>query len=239
MLALAAQRLLRLALTLLALVDEHGETLALLREHEEVARELVAFLRDLLAQANELAEIGGKNFSLLAHFGQHRPQHHGGAHGLERVLGADEERGRGFAADALQRRQELGDEVAALLQRAAQRLLALVERLDARLGFCDSVLDGGNARGRFDDLLVELAPIVAHELDLALELRLLFQGLALLGAQRLELLVALLEAVETRGRCGRAVCSAARTDQATGAPGRKPPSARSPAWRTSPQACGP
>src|SRR4029077_13143802 len=117
---------LRLALALLALLNEHGETLALLREYEEVARELVAFLRDLLAQANELAEIGRKDLGLLAHFRQHCAQHHGGADGLERILGADEERGRCFAADALQGRQELGDEVAALLQRAPQRLLPLV-----------------------------------------------------------------------------------------------------------------
>jgi hypothetical protein len=106
------------------------------------------------------------------------------------------------------------------------------------MGFCDSVLDGGNARGRFDDLLVELAPIVAHELDLALELRLLFQGLALLGAQRLELLVALLEAVEARGRCGGGSVLRRKRIKRQGRLGGSR-HRRSPAWRMSPRACDP
>ena len=107
-----------------------------------------------------------------------------------------------MAADALQGRKHLGNEVAALLQRGAQRLLAVVERRETRLRLRDPLFHGGDARGGVDDLLVELAAIVADELDLALELCLFLQRLALLGAQRLELLVALLEAVEADRRPG-------------------------------------
>src|SRR6185295_14945680 len=60
-----------------------------------------------------------------------------------------------------------------------------------------------NARGGIDKLLVELAAVVADRFDFALELGLVLQGTALLGAQRLELLLALLDAFQFRGR-GRA-----------------------------------
>ena len=52
-----------------------------------------------------------------------------------------------------------------------------------------STLD--DARGGIDQLLVELAPVVADRFDLALELGLVLQRPALLGAERFEFLVAL------------------------------------------------
>src|SRR5262249_25498637 len=125
---------------------------------------------------------------------------HGGAHGLQRILGAAHEGGWGMPADALQRRQHLGDDGAALLQRAAQYLLALVERRQAFLRLGGLLLHAADAGGGVDDLLIELAPVVADRLDLALELDFILQRLALLGAERLELLVAFLEGVEAGGR---------------------------------------
>src|SRR5947209_7172500 len=105
-----------------------------------------------------------------------------------------------MAAYALQRREHLGNDVVALLQGNAQRLLAVVQRRQTRLGFLDSVLHDPNARGRVEYLLIELPAVVADELDLSLELCLLLQDLSLLGAERLQLLVALLEVVEAYRR---------------------------------------
>src|SRR5262249_11570728 len=56
------------------------------------------------------------------------------------------------------------------------------------------------ARSCIENLLVELAAIIPNELDFSLKLCLLFQGFSLLGAERLEFLVALPETVEARGR---------------------------------------
>src|SRR5439155_21453195 len=106
-----------------------------------------------------------------------------------------------MATDSLQGGEHLGNEVVALLQGNAQRLLAVVQRGQTRLGLLDSVFHGADARGRLEYLLIEFSAVVADELDLSLELCLLLQDLSLLGAERLELLVALLEAVEAcRGR---------------------------------------
>src|SRR6516225_12238643 len=106
-----------------------------------------------------------------------------------------------MAANPLQGREHLGNDVAALLQEDAQRLLAIVQLGKARFRLLDPIFHRGYPRGRIQNLLVELAAVVPNELDLSLELCLLFQGFSLLGAERLEFLVALLETVEARGRC--------------------------------------
>jgi hypothetical protein len=67
----------------------------------------------------------------------------------------------------------------------------------------NAVFHRGNARCGVDDLLVEFATIVADLLDLALELGLVLKRAALLRTQLFELLVALLELVESSGRGGR------------------------------------
>ena len=82
-----------------------------------------------------------------------------------------------------------------------QRLLPVVERADTLLRQGDPVLHAADAGRGVDELLVELAPVVSELLDLALEQRFVLGCLALLGAQHLELLVALLDRVEAgRGR---------------------------------------
>jgi hypothetical protein len=200
-LALLAQRPFRLRQPLLALIDEQGEALAIVHEHEQVAREAAALIGNLRAQAHEFGEIGGEHFGLMSHFGQYRPQHHGRAHRLQRVLGPDHESGRGLPADPLQRRQNLGDEPAPLLQRGPQRLLFLVERIETLLRLRRALSHIDDAGCGFDDLFVEFSPVVPDRLDLTLELGLVLENSALLGAKLFELLVALLERVE---RCGRA-----------------------------------
>ena len=199
LLALVRQRLLSLRLALLAFFDEEGEAVAIVRQHEQVAGEAVALLGELLAQAHELVEIDGQRLRLMAHLRQDRPQHHRRAHGLQRVLGAEHDAGGRLPAHALQRRQHFGDGVAPFRQRCPQRLLPVVERADALVRLRDLVLHATDAGRGVDDLLIELAPVVADRLDLALEPCLVLGRLALLGAQRLELLVALLDRIETGG----------------------------------------
>ncbi len=69
-------------------------------------------------------------------------------------------------ADALQRGQHLGDDGAAAFERAAQRALAVVERLQPRLGLGDAVLGVAQPRGGVDQRLVELAAVLADGVDL-------------------------------------------------------------------------
>src|SRR6478736_5516447 len=68
-----------------------------------------------------------------------------------------------------------------------------------------ALLDVDDAGGGLDDLLIEFSPVVPDRLDLALELGFVLENPALLGAELFELLVALLEHVETCGRAGRAI----------------------------------
>src|SRR4029079_17497629 len=202
-LALCAQHLLGLRLTLLALLDVNRKLFALVGKGQRIARKLVPLTRNLVAQADELAEIDGERLRLLAHFGNNCAQQHRRAHRSERVLGGHEERRRPLASDALQRRKHFRNGIVPLLQGNAQRLLAVLQRLQARLRLPNAVFHRGNARCGVDDLLVELATIVADLLDLALELGLVLKRAALLRTQLFELLVALLELVESSGRGGR------------------------------------
>ena len=55
-------------------------------------------LGDLLADPHQVGEIGGQRLGLHAHFRHHRAEHDGGAHRLQRVLGADHDGGRRVAA---------------------------------------------------------------------------------------------------------------------------------------------
>src|SRR5215471_94568 len=77
-----------------------------------------------------------------------------------------------------------------------QRLLPVVERLEALLRLGDPLFYAHDTGRGVDDLLIEFAPIVADRLDLAFEPRLVLQRSALLGAERFQLLVACLEGIQ-------------------------------------------
>ena len=115
-LAFIGEGLFHLRQSFLPLLDEQGQPLALVREHEKISGEAVALGGNLLAQAYELGEIGRQHLGLLSHLGQYRAQHHGGAHRLQRVFGPDQKTGRRLSADPLQCRQHLGDDPAPLFQ---------------------------------------------------------------------------------------------------------------------------
>ena len=72
-----------------------------------------------LRTSQQVGEIGGQRLGLHAHVRQHGAEHDGGAHRLQRVLGPDHQRRRRMVADALQRRQHLGDGGAAAVERFA------------------------------------------------------------------------------------------------------------------------
>ena len=93
--------------------------------------------------------------------------------------------------------QDLADDATPVLERFADRLLAIIERLDALVGSNDRGLDGAHALGRFDQLGVELAAVAGNRFDVALEFCLVLERAPLLTAQRIELLIALLERIET------------------------------------------
>ena len=151
----------------------------------------VALGGDLLAHAEEFAEIAGQRLDLLAHFRQHGAEQHGGAHRLQCVLGAGDQRRRRPMADALQGGEHLADHGAAAVERFADAGFVVVERLEPRLGRGDLGFQVAQARGGVDQVLVELAPVGADLLDLELE-----RGL---GVGRLALRVA--RGLEFAGRC--------------------------------------
>ena len=70
--------------------------------------------------------------------------------------------------DALQRRQHLGDDRAAAVERGANAALAVVERLEADLRRFDRGFGGAQASGGVDQILRQLAAVGADLLDLAL-----------------------------------------------------------------------
>ena len=105
-------------------------------------------------------------------------------------------------ADALQGRKNLDDCGPPLVERFLKNLFARVERLEPRLRVIDLCLDVAHRRCRFDELLVERAPIFAERLDLQSELGLAVRRLALPGPYRVELLIMLPDRI-VGGRRGR------------------------------------
>ncbi len=72
-------------------------------------------------------------------------------------------------ADALQRRQHLADDGAAAVERFADIVFAVVERLEALLRRLDLGFDAAQPRGGVDQVLRQFAAVGADLLDLALE----------------------------------------------------------------------
>src|SRR5262249_44846776 len=82
------------------------------------------------------------------------------------------------------------------VERLAQSLFIVVERLEADLRRLDFRFDAAQARRGVDQILVELAAVGADLLDLAFDRGLGIRRLALLAVQLFEILVVLLEQVE-------------------------------------------
>ena len=81
------------------------------------------------------------------------------------------------------------------LSEAADLLLARIERAQPPFGVADAGFDAAHLRGDIDQLLVELAAVLADRGDIGLELRLRFGRALLLRRGRLEFLLALLDGV--------------------------------------------
>ena len=128
--------------------------------------------------------------------------------------GRTSKRRRRAPAGALQGRQHLDDLGTARIERAANLLLAGIERAQPRFGVADPGLDAAHLGGDVDQLLIELAAVLADRGDIGLELLLRFRGAFLLRAGGFEFLLALLDGV---GRSGGRRSAASRLR-----PGRPP-----------------
>ncbi len=208
-LALRVQRLLGGRLFALPFVDQHVHAQLLAAEQGKIAREPLALAVDVLADAQQVGEVAGDGVGLRPHLRHHRAERDRGAHGFQRVLGLDQQRRRRPAADPLQGGEDFHDGGLPLRERRREQMFAVVERLEARLRRLDARFDVTHARGGVDELGIERAAVGAERLDLALELGLVFLGLAPSGAGGFELLIALLERVGVglgrRGGRGRAL----------------------------------
>ena len=127
-LAFGIERRSGLGLALLALRDQRSHAQPLLRQRRKIPVELFAFRGDFAAHTHQVGQIRREGFDLVAHVGQHCAKQHRGTHGFERILGADQNRGRRPAPHPLQRRQHFGDDRAPAVERGVQLALANIER---------------------------------------------------------------------------------------------------------------
>ena len=159
------------ALLALPLFDQRGEpdlvVLQLVAVDAPARSRSVAMV---LRSAHQFAEIGGEFFRAPAQFGHHGSEQHRGAQRLQRVFRPHQQRRRRAPAGALQCRQHLDDFGAARIERAADLLLAAVERAQPRFGVADPGLDAAHLGGDVDQLLVELAAVLSDRGDIGLQL---------------------------------------------------------------------
>ena len=171
--------------------------LPLLVERGDVARRASrSFLGDVPADAQQVGQVGGERLGLHPHVGQHRAEHDGGAHRLQRVLGPDHHRRRRTAADPLQRGQHFGDHGAPALERAraAQRSLSSSGLRRASV-VGDAALPRRAARAAVSiSAWLSLRRSSPSASISARSLASISAALLLLGADRFELLVALARA---------------------------------------------
>ena len=127
-------------------------------------------------------------------------EQHRGAQRLQRIFRPHQERRRRAPSGALQRCQHLDDLGAARIERVANLLLAAIERTQPRFGVVDPRLDAAHLGCDVDQLLVELAAVLADRGDIGFQFLLKLGCFFLLLAGGLEFLLALLDGVGRRGR---------------------------------------
>ena len=108
-------------------------------------------------------------------------------------------------------------------ERAADLLLAGIERAQPRFGVADPGLDAAHLGGDVDQLRIELAAVLADRRDIGLEFLLQFGRALLLRAGGFEFLLALLDGV---GRSGRSPAAPALATWAAAGNGLMPSKAR-------------
>ena len=114
--------------------------------------------------------------------------------------GRTQERRRRASPGALQGRQHFDDLAAARIERVANLLLAAIERTQPRFGVGDPRLDAAHLGRDVDQLLVELAAVLAERRDIGFQFLLKLGCFSLLLAGGLKFLLALLDGVGRRGR---------------------------------------
>ncbi len=157
-----------------------------------LAGKTVVFRGDVFPYIHQIRKVAGQCVGFFAHFRQHRAERDRCAHRLERILRPHHQRRRRLPADALQRGEDFGDGAAAVVERFAERLLPLIERRQTRPRGVDIGLDVADFCGGVDELLIELAAVLAQHRDFGPQLELALRGIALAGERRIEVLIALL-----------------------------------------------
>src|SRR5439155_14746 len=99
----------------------------------------------------------------------HGAEQHRGAQRLQRVFGTNQKRRRRAPPGPLQGGQYLDDLGAARIQRASDLLFAAIERAQSRLGVGGARLDGAHLASDVDQLLIELAAILADCCDIGFQ----------------------------------------------------------------------
>ncbi len=188
---LGIERLCGSRLVLLPFVDEKRQPQLIASEQIEVPGEAIALIGDFFAQAYQIGKIAGQRIGLRAHFRHHGAERDCGAHRRKRVLGPHKKRGRRLPSDALQGGENFNDDVAALGKRLSKNLFPLVERHQARLCGVNIGLNAADARCGIDEILIELATILAQRFDLDAQFGLVFHRAALAGECRVEFLIVL------------------------------------------------
>ena len=121
-----------------------------------------------------------QRFGLALEFADRRAEHHRGADRLGHVLRPNQDRRRRVAPHALQHGQNVGDDAAPILERAAQGVGAGVEGREAFVGRDDLPFRLLHLCGRVDQGGVEPRPVGAIRLDVGFDAPALLVG----GAHR-------------------------------------------------------
>ena len=111
-------------------------------------RETIAFGGDILAHGQEIGEIARERIGLGAHVGEHGAERNRGAHRLQRVFGPNQQRRRRLTPDALEGGEDFNDRGTAFVERLANGVLLVVERLEPHTRRLDGCLYVAHASRR-------------------------------------------------------------------------------------------
>ena len=152
-------------------------------------------------ERDQFTEVAGQSFGAPAQFGHDGAQQHCRAKRLQRIFGSYQQRRRRapcrpVAAPPAPRQFRSAANQASCKSAARGRRAAA-----PRFGLADPGLDAAHLGCDVDQLLIELAAVLADRRDIGLQLLLQFGGAFLLRAGGFEFLLPLLDRVG-RGRCG-------------------------------------
>ena len=159
----------------------------------DLLRQRVALLCHRAAQSRQLRKIGRQSLGGAPQLRHHSPEQHRRPDREEHVVRADQDRGEGLSAHALQSGQHLSDDGASRHQRLFDRLLAAGQEVEALFDCRHLGLGRTNAVGRVDQSGAESDPIRPDRFEIGFGLLALSFGFGRIRVEIVELLLFVVE----------------------------------------------